>query len=142
MAVSDELKDILNPVALSDKLSEIGFKYTNEGKTNSNSFFRTIDQCSLLKRGFVYDKSIRRYICPLDLEVILEMPYWSKSGNTTDMDLKTLDTALLELSLHDEATFNKYAPLFRETAIECYDADIDIDYRRCRTKCLDLEDHY
>jgi hypothetical protein len=142
ISVSDEYCDILNPIALSDKLSDIGFKYTNESKSGSNNSFRTIEQCSLLKRSFVRDKTLSRYICPLELEVILEMPYWSKSSNTTDMDLKTLETATLELSLHDEATFKKYAPRFREVAIDCYDADIDIDYRRCRTKCLNLEDHY
>ncbi len=60
-------------------MDKIGFIYTNENKTDEVVEHRTIDHCSFLKRGFRYDADVKRWLAPLELDVILEMPYWTKT---------------------------------------------------------------
>lgn len=100
-----------NTIALA--LTQFGYVYTNEMKDGVVPDSRRLYEVTFLKRGFVYDPKYMRFLAPLELDVILEMPFWyKKGGNPKSMTATNLDTALWELSLHGPVVFDKWAPLF------------------------------
>jgi len=92
--------------------------YTNESKTSVDVPFRTSSEVTFLKRRFVFDGRLHRTLAPIELEVILEAPYWTKSTSPEEEVEKTFNTMIKELSLHDEATFNKWMPIMCSKALE------------------------
>jgi hypothetical protein len=71
---------------------------------------RDLSDVAYLKRKFVFDEVAQRYIAPLDLDVILEIPQWTKRGSHEEsILLANIDVALRELSLHGQEIFEQYA---------------------------------
>ena len=87
---------------------EHGFTYTNENKDDTCLRFKTLEECSFLKRGFHFDYDQNRYLAPLDIDVILEMLNWTRTNAPPGSIEQTIDTCALELSLHGQDTFNRY----------------------------------
>jgi hypothetical protein len=91
----------------------LGMKYTTELKVQALVPLRKLTDPEFLKRKFVYDPCSNEYIAPLRLEVILDMPNWTRSGGMRNVIAATnLSTAHMELSLHDAHTFEKYHAKF------------------------------
>uniref|UniRef100_A0A0C9RMV9 ORF1_0 protein n=1 Tax=Fopius arisanus TaxID=64838 RepID=A0A0C9RMV9_9HYME len=110
VAVPERFLEHFNQITLPKIMEQYGMSYTLESKeTDVNFKSRTIEQVTYLKRRFLFDEARQIYIAPLDLNVVLEMSMWTKS--TKDIALNTraiLDKALLELSLHEEETWNEW----------------------------------
>jgi len=121
MNFSDACREIFNQCTISEHMLEIGLVYTDENKqTSLAKKWKTLEECSFLKRGFRYEKLLDRYVGPLALESILETPYWSQKGSQRDSITKTsTETSLLELALHDEDTFNEWS----KKIIDAYNAE-------------------
>lgn len=117
-------------------MTTLNLTYTTVHKDNTVHAYQNIEQCSFLKRRFAYDSSLCRYVCPLELSVVLEMPYWSKRNNTEFMLIQTLDTAVLELSLHEEDVYNMYISKFDKAANELLNFQIKTSYKQNRRICL------
>jgi hypothetical protein len=102
-------------------MENIGLKYQPEDKDKieCNDYLRKIEDVTFLKRSFVFDPVLRRYIAPLDLETILEIPYWVRNLSTIIFDTQTnIMTCLEELSLHSEDVFNEYYERIRNAVDE------------------------
>lgn len=56
------------------------FEYTAEDKSSNPPPVRPLQELTFLKRGFRFEPKVQRYVAPLALESILEMPYWTKKG--------------------------------------------------------------
>lgn len=110
ISLSRDLAEHVTPTTLTDAMSAVGFRYTSESKDGANVFYRTIDACSFLKRGFRWLPGQDRYIANLDLDVILEMPMWTRADVQTDDLIATVDRAVMELSAHGEEIFGTWAP--------------------------------
>lgn len=112
IAVSEKVNVMFNQQTFTGLLAEVGYKYTVESKDSSVvDPVRPISEVSFLKRGFVKSEMTGRYICPLELGVILEMPQWTTRRDVNYHDTKTnVETALKELSLHPREVFDVYAP--------------------------------
>lgn len=110
-AVHPKKLDKFNEIRLSEDLVDLGMTYTNELKGESNVVMRKITEVSFLKRSFRYEKIYDRYCGPLALEVILEIPYWTKecSNPMTIVD-DNVNLSLRELALHDPRVWEKWAP--------------------------------
>jgi len=101
-------------------VSELGMRYTNENKTQVSHALRSLSEISFLKRGFKYIPFYDRVGAPLELGVILEMPYWTKKGITSEEITRTnVDCALRELSLHESSIFTAWAPKLVEASRKC-----------------------
>ena len=80
-------------------LGKYGLKYTDESKSDVLPKYKSIDEVTFLKRSFRYEDGI--YLSPLDLDVIVQMPYWYRKGDgQLDRVEENMNNALKELSQH------------------------------------------
>nr|QGN03908.1 NSP [Wuhan arthropod virus 2] len=105
-----------NQNTMKDLMKQIGLSYTLETKDDHvEADSRKIEQVSYLKRGFQFSVDHNRYICPLELSVILEFPMWNhKCPDPRIQTIVELDKAIEELSLHYEFVWNKWWPVLNE----------------------------
>lgn len=111
---------------LAIEMKKLGQTYTpeNKGGTFDNSL-RTIYEITYLKRHYVWDANYRRFIAPLDLDTILEIPFWCRNGATIMFDTQTnVAGALEELSLHTREVFDHWCPKILQAVSEVSDISI------------------
>lgn len=107
-----------NESRLPQLMANIGFTYTTAQKDGVvRELLRTLDQVTFLKRGFRFEECVGRYVCPLALDVSLEMPFWYTSeivkGETLESNVRK---ALEELSLHGPEVWNQWATVIANKA--------------------------
>lgn len=129
---SDECSDKFNQETISRFMAEIGLTYTDEDKkTGSMIKWRKLEECTFLKRGFRVEKSLDRYVGPLALDSILESPYWTTTNSQKDLITKTTtETSLMELALHEQETWDLWAPKIIKAYDENYWDKLDLTNRR------------
>jgi hypothetical protein len=114
-SVSDSISQLLNEFTVPIYMSELGLKSTREDKSEGEEgghILRPLSECSFLKRNFREEQVVaQRWVAPLSLSTILEMPMWWRKTTTKWEDLShTTQTALDELSLHGHAVYSKFGP--------------------------------
>lgn len=112
-AVSPKYREYFTEVAVADWMSEIGMVYTSELKdVGLHKSLRRLEDIEFLKRSFRYDNVLRRWVAPLRLSVILEIPYWTKAipGQMEAIVGDNVQEALNELALHPRSTYEEWAP--------------------------------
>jgi len=117
VAVGSEMVDQFNQETVEQGFNELGMVYTDEAKTGNIVKHKPLREVSFLKRSFAYDADLCRFVAPLELDVILEMPMWVKS----DLDHEercsvTLEKSYGELAIHGRQTFQKWAPVMNKHA--------------------------
>lgn len=135
------VKDLFVPSAVATSMKKIGMTYTSELKEKCSDELRCIDEIEFLKRRFVFDKSLFRTIAPLRLEVILEMPYWTKRKPSLYrvVTCDNVQTSLMELSLHGREVFGIWAPQILKASKEKLDyVPEHFKYDSCYTLMLGL----
>jgi len=110
LSVHPSLIDQFNQVTIADAFKTIGMTYTDEQKSGNLIYSTSLENLSFLKRGFKMDDLLCRYVGPLDLDVVLEMPMWVK----TDYDdstrcSTTVEQCYGELAIHGREIFNEWA---------------------------------
>jgi len=116
--VHDAVKEVYNQRTVSVALKELfGLVYTPGDKTGEFKETFPISQLTFLKRGFICEDN--DWLCPLELESFLYVPYWSKNKKEERrMKIAALETALEELSMHSQHVWDKYAPMISEVMDE------------------------
>lgn len=109
VSLSDRFHHITQK-SLTEAFARIGLIYTDEDKSGLTFDHRPIEACSFLKRGWRWEPTLGRWVAPLSIVTILEMPYWTKKSATPTDLFSTIQLALLELSLHGEGVFSAWAP--------------------------------
>lgn len=115
--VSDEIVEWFNQQTLTEAFARIGMKYTDEMKSESVVKCRNLEDISFLKRGFRYCDILSRWVAPLALATIREMPMWRHLS--TDAYIGTaevLEEAVIELALHGKDVFQAEVPKFKRAA--------------------------
>jgi hypothetical protein len=103
---------LVTPGYLTLLFSDFGYKYTDSLKSNEWNSYDSLSKLTFLKRGFVYSPDRGLFLSPLELAVVLETPYWVRKGNDSLEVARTNVTfSLHELSMHEKAIFDKYAPI-------------------------------
>lgn len=106
ISVHPSLLKELKPSQVAEGFSNLGMTYTSEDKDEIKDMYRTINQVTFLKRGFVYDQERNWWFAPLSLDSIREMCYWiHKSPNHLDSTKLNCVQAAVELTMHDKETF-------------------------------------
>jgi len=110
-----------NERTISCALKNFGLTYTSELKGEFAEGLRELSEVSFLKRKFRFEDRLQRYVAPLQLDVVLEIPYWTKNIlNMREVIEETnLQVSLDELSLHGSSAFAKYAGQMLEAAQSC-----------------------
>lgn len=103
---------VLTQDAWTKAFAVIGYKYTMEDKKSSSAIgVRDFTECSFLKRTMRFDEDADRWVAQLDLDSILEPPYWSKSTSQFEDIVKSeVETALRELALYPKTVYDTWAP--------------------------------
>lgn len=82
---------------------------------------RSLTEVSFLKRGFRYDLDICRWVAPLALDVIYEMPMWLHSSSDVYMQtVEVLENSFRELALHAEDVYTANVPNFLKAVKKLY----------------------
>ena len=104
-----EIKDF-NQFTMPKLMKQIGLSYTMEEKeAEVLTPFRKIDEINYLKRGFLFDKTLNRYICPLQIDTVLEFPMWNhKCPDQKAQTIVELEKCIEELSLHKPEIWQRY----------------------------------
>jgi hypothetical protein len=115
ISVHDSVKDIFNVSNLSDCFKDYGQIYTDESKSvNSTTEFRRIRDVTFLKRHFVFDKKLNKWLCPLEFDVLEQMLNFvhGKSDFKTTVQ-QCYDSWKRELSLHSRNLFEEKLSIIR-----------------------------
>jgi len=100
-------------VSLYEKL---GLKLTSPKKDSSQVFVTvSLEEASFLKRGFRYEPLVNRYVAPLDLDTVLQLPYFTKKGDDGSILDANIRLCLQELSLHGEDVWNEWYPRIQKS---------------------------
>jgi hypothetical protein len=114
--VSPSVIDLFNMRTVTKAFLAYGMTYTDEAKLSGDvPDSRTLSECTFLKRAFLWDDSAAEgrgaLLCPLSLETVAYMPYWSHTKRNIDkITTDILETTLSELSLHPKAVWDHWAP--------------------------------
>jgi hypothetical protein len=95
----------LDSFALQRGYSQVGLTYTDAEKTGNLQPYVNIDDIQYLKRRFRYEPYLGRHVAPLNLNVVLEMCNWVRGDDIARATIDNVQTAIRELALHDEETF-------------------------------------
>jgi len=108
-SVHPSVSSIFNEMSLSGLMAKIGLKYTTEIKETALYPFRDISEVEFLKRSFRWDGDVSRFIAPLRLSVVLEIPNWTKKTKDRDsISVSNINECSRELSLHSRSIFQRY----------------------------------
>lgn len=119
--VSEKFSDRFNELAFVGPMAELGLKYTPDTKETTGNVLRSLDQITFLKRSFKYSNELNRVVGPLNLQVILEMAYWTKRTDMANNITKdTFDIAMRELSLHGKDVFSTHSKLMVDAYREVF----------------------
>jgi len=107
--ISKRAIEHFNQTTISAALKTLGHEYTDENKTGGLIEYRKLDDVLFLKRAFVFNEEIQRYVAPLRIDVIYEMLNWTRNTVDPDEILKSnLETAAREMVLHGHDVFDKF----------------------------------
>uniref|UniRef100_A0AB38ZK48 Non-structural polyprotein n=1 Tax=Crocidura shantungensis ribovirus 1 TaxID=3139529 RepID=A0AB38ZK48_9VIRU len=136
---------IFNELTMPDLMSFFGMEYTLESKEGvASQPFRLLKDVTYLKRGFRHDNELHSYCAPLALDTVLETPYWNKGvADAKGQAIENLEHSLLELSLHDEGTWDTWFPKIHEVLVEKLNFFTNYnDYRSTQLIAVSLDDPY
>jgi len=120
-AVAERSASFFNMITIEATVPIIGMKYADANKNPVKEPFMKLSDVTFLKRSFRYEPLVGRFIGTLDLKTVLEMPQWTKRGPQKHIiELANFDTAMLYLSMHDDAVFNEWAPKMISAYQEAY----------------------
>jgi hypothetical protein len=120
-ATSTMYVDIFTEKAISIALQPYGIKYTSADKGEASSELKHIRDIDFLKRKFRYCDIERRYVAPISMDVITELPLWTKKSHDADyIAFTNTCSALEELALHGEKEFLKLAPKIVKALYKAY----------------------
>lgn len=106
---------------IGETLLKYGVTCTAGDKGALRPKLRKLTEVDFLKRGYRFCEIERRYVAPIDLDVIRELPLWTKKGNDSDVIVETnVKSALQELALHGQEKFDQLAPKIVKAFFEAY----------------------
>nr|WAX26107.1 MAG: RNA-dependent RNA polymerase [Army ant associated dicistrovirus 7] len=137
-SVPKKFLEYFNQHTLEAVFLKLGIGYTSEDKGSFELPYRHFTEVSYLKRKMVLDESRQRYIAPITLDTILETPMWvHRSDDPVEAMKCNMEFSLRELSLHDENTWNKWAPKMHDLLLKHGKTTIFMDYQDTRAFVLD-----
>lgn len=121
-SVSRKYRSVFNEATISAALKKYGITYTSETKGACNESLRYITEVSFLKRSFRFDNLIQRWVAPLDMNSVLNIPMWTKvrRADTVDIVRTNVDVSIKELALHGKETYNKYTPILTKSLADAH----------------------
>lgn len=108
LSVSPAIISWFNQISISNALRELGMIYTTEDKEDAVMPSKTLNRTTFLKRSF-RDAGYGWIMAPMSVENIIEMTNWVRGKQVKLRTKENCEFALMELSYHDEKTYNKFS---------------------------------
>jgi hypothetical protein len=143
LGVSDKVSELINFIDLVNVFAKLGYTFTNGDKNQNDTPYTTIDKVMFLKRGFKYNPCRGIFMSPLELDVILETPYWVRKGNNAEIVTSTnVQFALRELTLHGEEIFYEWSKRIIEASKQklLFSPPVT-EYEPLLNECMTLENY-
>lgn len=120
-ATSEAASSTFTEVNLAKRFVILGYTFVPEDK-NKNAFddsLRYLSDITFNKREFVYDSHLRRFVGPLELDVVLESPMWLRKSACSIADIEVkVEQCLDELSLHSKEVYDLWCPRVLENSLK------------------------
>lgn len=108
-SVFPKFSALFNEFTVIKPLKELGMTYTTELKIQLDRYEpRPLEEIEFLKRGFVFNEELQRFVAPLRLVKALEMPYWTTKNDEAIVKEKT-EVVLTELALRGRGEYDTYS---------------------------------
>jgi hypothetical protein len=119
MSVCDEHAAVVNQKTFGASIGRMGFTYTDAKKTGELiDGHRPLSDVSFLKRGFTnIEYYLTEVFAPLDLDVILQMPYWMDSKAPVGTLEAIIDIVAKELAARPK-DYAEWGPLIGRAALD------------------------
>lgn len=117
---------------LEEAFSLIGMTFTDELKQDDINYdMRKLEDISFLKRKFRFSDEKCKFVAPLSLDTLVEIPQWVR-GRLEHMEVTRTNCELVayELSLHPRDVFDTYIAILRNAASHLWDRVIFETYDR------------
>jgi len=102
-------------------MSYLGYTLTSSDKKELTDEWKTLDQCTFLKRKFERHAMTGKWVAPLSLDTILESPQWtSKQIGSDKIAEKTFDDCMIELAFHHPKVWSEWAPKLQKAYLAAY----------------------
>lgn len=139
--ISIEASAYYNLKTITESMKKWNQIYTDETKEEVDYLYKPLEEATFLKRGFRFDERFRRYVAPLALDSILDMLNWYTEGPERLFVQQTnVETALKELSLHDQETFDFWSDKILTMSRHCLNFTPPlIQYRALQDACMARE---
>ncbi len=115
MGISKEIP-WFNHTVMQRVLAQIGVEYTMADKESESVPYIHIDDCSFLKRKWVFNEEVNDYLCPLDVESIHKsLTVWlpSKTVCPEEQMVSVISSANSEFFFYGRKIFEKHHKFFR-----------------------------
>jgi hypothetical protein len=136
IGVSSAVSDRFNQHTIPGALARYGAIYTPENKdvVSTIASTRPITEVTFLKRGFRFETQEDKWDCPLDLDIVLTTPYYTRDKDNFDDTVRAMvEDLLVELSMHSQSRWDTYGPIVKKACEEIqYTPRFDLvreDYR-------------
>jgi hypothetical protein len=129
-------RELFNEMTLTGPMSEIGLKYTSETKEISILPFRKLTEVEFCKRSFRFDEVLHRWVGPIRLDSILQVPFWVPKG-MPEVVVDNVETTIYELALHEESVFIEWrSKILKAFDVKCaglkFKRDVYLDYHNMK----------
>jgi len=111
VAPSPDVSDEFNAVTVAKQLDNFGYIYTDESKQSVTEALKPITDVDFLKRKFRFERTLGRYVGPIDLNTPMESLQWTQRSDPYGVTADKIQSSIREFSLHGEETFNLLTPL-------------------------------
>jgi hypothetical protein len=122
--VSEKIRPYFNQHTITTAASDLGMTYTDEQKSADQSVIpltRTLKEVTLLKRHFTYSQQEGRWIGPLQIRTVLDIPNWYRKTMPEKVVLPLIvECVLRELSLHPREVFYKHRNEIFDALVDNY----------------------
>lgn len=98
--IDPSIYDRYNQETITVAHKSIGMTYTREDKQVGLSENRKLEDCTFLKRGFVFKEEYAMYVGPLDENVVLETPCFERRYLNDEEFNNLLSNVIHEMALH------------------------------------------
>jgi hypothetical protein len=137
MSCSPLIAEDFNMVRIAEAVAELGLTITLDDKEADLNAVRDITEITFLKRSFIYDRRLTRWVGALSLETILEGPRWTRDNmRKSDIVAAHIREYFAELSIHPREVFNEYAKVLikalRRKPLLGYEWDFSYEKNRFR----------
>jgi len=125
---AEPVREWFKPTTWAPQMAKIGLRYTTADKKKiETDEWEDLSKVTFLKCKWRHEPRYDRYVAPISLETVRELPYWHPKwdkNNIVAMD--NFSIALHELSLHDMSIWNEMSPVMFKSYYEAYNEEFPI----------------